>query len=112
MEVASTYDHDSSRVPPFSSCYAVVESTSSAFKSPENEVVQQLPVKCEEFDSSDYSAAMKVQKFYRGYRTRRLLADSAVVAEELWYHLPTSSVPNYFTFFTLFESNENDHFFQ
>lgn len=97
MEVASTYDHDCSRVAPFSTCYGV--SDTSGLKSPEKEELQQVVgVKCEEFDSSDYSAAMKVQKFYRGYRTRRLLADSAVVAEELWYpycysFFPTSFVP-------------------
>lgn len=30
-------------------------------------------------------AALKVQKFYKGYRTRRNLADCAVVVEELWW---------------------------
>lgn len=83
---------------------------------PYNSYIEQSELRATDILSSDMSAssndgeycersvsnaAMKVQKVYRSYRTRRMLADSAVVAEVLWY---CSITINLYTIFYKFSS--------
>ncbi|KAK3119753.1 hypothetical protein QOZ80_9AG0674710 [Eleusine coracana subsp. coracana] len=50
-----------------------------------------------ESGGSENGAATKLQKVYRSYRTRRKLADSAVVVEELWWQALEFAQLNYST---------------
>ncbi|KAM0950023.1 putative IQ domain-containing protein IQM [Dioscorea sansibarensis] len=53
--------------------------------SPLCDTVKQSSV-CEN-DGSEHQAALKLQKFYKSFRTRRKLADCAVLVEQRWWKL-------------------------
>ncbi|KAJ0974211.1 hypothetical protein J5N97_016176 [Dioscorea zingiberensis] len=50
-----------------------------------HDIVPQSPVS--DNDESEHQAALKLQKFYKSFRTRRQLADCAVLVEQRWWKL-------------------------